>query len=387
MSKGTIVQKSIKVKTRQSNFELLRIVAMIMIIMFHSVLDSVNRPVGEVFASNTELVGALRFIMDFFGNTGVTLFAMISGYFLITAKESDSPFKRASEAGVKFAGMILYNGIIITGIFAFGLAVINKLGLINLSTVLPANIFVDINSVFAFAGGYWYLSAYFILLIFIQPLNRYLNRLQSAKTFFYFIVVISLGSSIFNYIPIFAVRDGVNFPLVFVGYVLGAFARKFNPLSKMSAAKIWLIILLYPMYFVFSFEFLVRGLHVMARGANPAVGYYVGFPVYVLSFLIFTLFMRLNFTNKTINLIAPATVFVYIFHTATPYGMFYRAANVLYTNWAMSLGLGHVALTLVVPLFVFGYAVIILLVATLLYFVYEGLTRFITGWFVDSIKD
>ena len=53
----------------------------------------------------------------------------------------------------------------------------------------------------------------------------------------------------------------------------------------------------------------------------------------------------------------------------------------------MSLGLGHVALTLVVPLFVFGYAVIILLVATLLYFVYEGLTRFITGWFVDSIKD
>ncbi len=359
-------------KVRKSNFELLRIIAMIMIIMFHSVIETVTTSKGAFLAVNTEAVGAMRFIMDFFGNGGVTLFAMISGYFLITAKEQKNFFKKASDAGLKFAGLAVFNGVVVTAVFALLLAILNKLHFINIGAVLPANIFTDAASFFGFAGGYWYLSAYFILLVFLTPLNKFLNRFETKESFFSLIVVVVFVSTILNYVPIFSVRDDVNFPLVFIGYILGAFARKYSPLQNFSTFKIIGMIALFPIYFVVTFEFLVRVLHVAARDANPAVGYYVGFPVYIFAFLVFSLFMRLDFTNRFVNKIAPATVFVYIFHTATPYGLFYNVAHRLYARIAESVGAESPLLIMALPLVVLVYAVVVLFVGTVLYFIYEA---------------
>ncbi|MCS9990596.1 acyltransferase family protein [Weissella confusa] len=372
-------------KIRKSNFEALRVVAMLMIIMFHSVIDIVTTPKGSPLATNPEVVGAMRFIMDFFGNGGVTLFAMISGYFLISSKNDQPALKRASDSAVKFAGLALYNGVVVTTVIALALAVINKLNLVNLDSILPDNIFTDLNTVFGFAGGYWYLSAYFVLLIFLKPLNNFLNNLKTRSAFFYLLGVVVFASTIINYVPLLTVRDGVNFPLVFIGYLLGAFARKFNPLQNFSNKVLLSFLALYPAYFIGSFEFLVRVLHVAPRIANPAVGYYVGFPIYIFSFVIFTLFMRLNFTSKFVNFIAPATVFVYMFHTATPYGMFYRISAKIYIEFSESFGIANHWLILALPLVVLLYAVITMAFGSMLYYVYEFAASRVTKRFKEKI--
>lgn len=365
------------IEKRKSNFELLRIIAIIMIIMFHSVLETVTSNNGNYLSTNIEAVGEMRFIMDFFGNGGVTLFSMISGYFLINSKETKQIFKRASESAIKFAGLIIYNGIFVTGLGALILLIISKNNIYHINYVASQNIFTDANVIFGFMGGYWYLVAYFLLLIFIKPLNSFLNNIESQNSFFNLLVVIIFASTIINYVPIFAVRDGVNFPLVFIGYLLGAFERKFNPLKKWSNKLIFILLSIYPIYFVVTFEFLTRILNVPSRTANPAVGYYVGFPIYIFAFLIFTLFMRLDFTSKIVNMIAPATVFTYIFHTASPYGVFYTVAFKLYRDFVKIFGVSNPSLILFLPMIVFMYALIILLISVILFYFYNSFNKYI----------
>ena len=64
-------------KNRDCNFELLRIVSMIIIIMHHYVVQSdfVNIPV-----SFNKMIAIL---FSFWGKVGVNIFIMISGYYLL----------------------------------------------------------------------------------------------------------------------------------------------------------------------------------------------------------------------------------------------------------------------------------------------------------------
>ncbi|MCT0949268.1 hypothetical protein EFL45_07575 [Weissella confusa] len=371
---------------RSSNFELLRIVAMLMIVVFHSVIDLVNKPNGDYLVGHTELIGAMRFVMDFFGNTGVVLFAMISGYFLIKSSNNEFIFKRAGRAGLKFAGMIFYNGFIVTGATALLLAILQKVDIVHLNFISD-NIFQDGNTFFGFAGGYWYLSAYFILLVLSSPINRFLNSIQNSKNFLYAIVIVVFTTTIINYVPVLSVRDGVNFPLVFVGYMLGSYVRLFDPLKNVRTRVIWLLIFAFPVYFYTTYEFLVRVLHVAERSANPGVGYYVAFPVYVLAMLIFTLFSRMHFSNRFINTIAPATVFVYIFHTAMPYALFFRGAGCLYSTFIVSLNLPFHVVDLALILVIIMYSLSIMAIATVLYFIYEFVMFRISSWWNLQVDD
>ena len=73
-------------KKRQSNIELLRIIAMLLIISFHYVFHS-----GYVF----EQLNYNSFIVKtfyFFGELGVNIFFLITGYFLVTGKFSIKKF-------------------------------------------------------------------------------------------------------------------------------------------------------------------------------------------------------------------------------------------------------------------------------------------------------
>ena len=70
--------------TRQSNFELLRIVAMVMIVFHHFAVHG-----GFNFDSTT--LSIPRFWFNFIimgGKTGVNIFVLISGYFLIQSKST-----------------------------------------------------------------------------------------------------------------------------------------------------------------------------------------------------------------------------------------------------------------------------------------------------------
>ena len=69
-------------KERKSNFELLRIIAMILIISFHIVFHS------EYEITTLNFNNYIIKVFWLFGEIGVNLFLLISGYFMIKSKIS-----------------------------------------------------------------------------------------------------------------------------------------------------------------------------------------------------------------------------------------------------------------------------------------------------------
>ncbi len=84
----------IKTKNRQSNFELLRIIAMLMIVAHHLVVHGVTQ---VSYSSGTFVNKIFASFLQPFGQIGVALFFMISGFFLCQ-KEKVSVKKVALEA-------------------------------------------------------------------------------------------------------------------------------------------------------------------------------------------------------------------------------------------------------------------------------------------------
>ena len=67
---------------RQSNIELLRIIAMLLIIAHHLVVHSgLLAQFGPIYSNPTELKSQSALILGAFGKTGINVFVLISGYF------------------------------------------------------------------------------------------------------------------------------------------------------------------------------------------------------------------------------------------------------------------------------------------------------------------
>ena len=101
------------IEGRKSNFELLRIFSMVLIILYHLVLYGCGRAADSYSLSNI--------IYSFFscgGKLGVALFIMITGYFMID-KDKDINIKKM----VRLEGQVLFYSFLsflIYNIFTFG---------------------------------------------------------------------------------------------------------------------------------------------------------------------------------------------------------------------------------------------------------------------------
>ena len=145
---------------RNSAIELLRIIAMILIVAHHFSLH------GD-FGFSAETVSFNRVwiqFMQFGGKIGVNIFVLISGYFLITAE------KLKTQKVLKFILQVLTYSVLIFGCFAiFGS---ESLGI---KSVIKS-LFPLVHSI------WWFASAYFVLYLLSPYLNRLLNSLDK-KTY------------------------------------------------------------------------------------------------------------------------------------------------------------------------------------------------------------
>lgn len=318
-------------KTRSSNFELLRLVAMFMIVAFHiiSVYQQNNRPhVSQLVGQNVEIMAIFKLMYASFGNGGVTLFAMISGYFLINA--TTRSLERAGQNTLKFIGMILFNGVIVGTATLAVYLLLQSHGLVPdalASTIdTTKNYLNDYRVTFGFNGGNWYLAAYVILFMIMPYLNKQLQRLD-LKSYFFVIVLVIIATGIFSFEQFISVTNAKGFPTVFVGYLIGDFFRRFEPLANVKVRYLWIGIMIFIGYFVFEYEFMVRKAATDIFRATPATGNNYGWLAYVVPILLFEMFRRLEFSNRFINLIAPTTLFIYIYHLALPVDLFYAVRD------------------------------------------------------------
>lgn len=147
---------------RKSNFEMLRIIAMIMILFFHFARH------GGFQYENTDL-SFPRFWHNFImmdGKTGNNIFILISGYFLITNKSCTVNWERV----LKLWGQVFFYSIMIHLI----------------SFVLESNGFNVVALIKAIVLGtfpitfntWWFASTYFVLYILHPYLNAFIYSLE-----------------------------------------------------------------------------------------------------------------------------------------------------------------------------------------------------------------
>ena len=200
-----------KVKNRQSNFELLRILAMVAIIANHFALHS-----GFLFSAGD--VGLQRFFVQLLqlgGKVGVNLFVLISGYFLINATSI-----KLSKILKLWGQVIFYSLAILAALWLTGYADLGPKILIK--HFLPITYEI-----------WWFASVYFVLYL-VSP---YINRLAASLSGRQYVGMLILFTLCWSIIPTLSTKDFQGNGLIWFAYLylVGGFLRRYGHRIRLRA--------------------------------------------------------------------------------------------------------------------------------------------------------
>ncbi len=287
-------------KTREINFELLRIVSMIMIVALHywgksGFLDSADREtLGFYFA------WAIR---SFFF-CAVNCYVLITGYFM-----SQADFKISRLIKV-WLPVFVYSVLIYIIFIIIGGQKFEVLGLIK--ACLPVTM-----------SAYWYVTVY-ILLVLISPfINLYINNiseLQLKTTINVLVVMFCFVPTIICYSDYTGVKDGYSLYWFIVLYLCGGYIRKYEKNIKISIFKSFIGYVMFCL-FLFGIKIGFYFLTVSVWGEPQFTNMffrYNSLPVFGASICLFLFFKQLKLTNqilkKVVTFFSPLTFGVYLIH-------------------------------------------------------------------------
>ena len=202
------------VKERDSNIELLRIIAIIMVMIGHALFRACGAPDTEQIASNPG-VSFLRFVIEALVIIAVNVFVFISGWYGIRAN-----MKKLMSLifQVFFAIWVINAAFIIMG---------EPIGLRLVSRSI-------------FMTQYWFIQAYIVLFIFSPVLNNFLER-SSEKELLLLLTSFLIIQLCWGWLPMANNKDWFDYgysPLSFFFlYLLSGYIRKYrwHQLEKCSA--------------------------------------------------------------------------------------------------------------------------------------------------------
>lgn len=323
---------------RKSNIELLRIVAMLMIISYHIVLrcidgqltdaDSIAR-MGNGLFSNPQIYRRL-FLLAFissWGQTANVIFLLITGYFLVGRG------KRVNLTGIaaKLLGQMAFAAIALT----LGSAAVYG----HWGGTAPLTL-LDINN---FNYMSWFIGYYYVIVLFGGLfLNEFLDGLDQKR---YLLFVAALFAVTQFFWPAQLLTDISYNLLVFAvgafAYALGGYLHKYNPLGNIRAYVLLVIMvcvnaLLYVSYLNDVNTDIAK--YWQQGTGGPFTQTLMGFntnsivPI-VCAVCLFELFIRLPLpTLRPINALAKCTLMVYLVHDNS---LFYSIWNL--TDWITPL--------------------------------------------------
>lgn len=323
---------------RKSNIELLRIVAMLMIISYHIVLHCINDQLtdadsiarmGNGLFSNPQIyrrLFALSFIASW-GQTGNVIFLLITGYFLVGRG------KQVNLTGIaaKLLGQMAFAAIALT----LGSALIYG----HWDGAAPLTL-LDINN---FNYMSWFIGYYYVIVLMGGLfLNEFLDGLDQKR---YLLFVAALFAVTQFFWPAQLLTDISYNLLVFAvgafAYALGGYLHKYNPLGNIRAYVLLVIMvcvnaLLYVSYLNDVNTDIAK--YWQQGTGGPFTQTLMGFttnsivPI-VCAVCLFELFVRLPLpTLHPINALAKCTLMVYLVHDNS---LFYSIWNL--TDWITSL--------------------------------------------------
>lgn len=363
---------------RQSNFELLRITAMLGIILFHLIYHVAlpQLAVSEEFAVPAFAKRLLLFQgISTFGFIGNSIFILISGYFLI-----DKKINLQKQITKIFLNLVFGVCFLILLIFTFyyfqdriyGIAE-TLLGqeLKNRGIVFGGVKVQDINEISWFLG-------YYVCTIGIA--GGFLNkRLADMDQNQFLTVIICVGAAVtFEFMTSILKRligGGDYLARAVMGvflYLIGGYIKRYNPFKDIKITAIFAaIILAFLFLFLGFYNNTMSNIAKFENGANSnfsqavvLTGDLSTFTV-MIAVSVFELFRRLDIgQRKLINKIAAATVMIYIVHDVEFTYSFCRMIN-----WPQMLHqsvIKTVALLLIVTMIIFFYGFCVYLLQKML---------------------
>ena len=285
-------QKS-DIKSRSSNFEVLRIIAMIMIVAHHFSIH------GD-FVMKVSSLSLNTFFLQFLklgGKIGVNIFVLISGYFLI-----NSDCVKLKKIMKLWCQIFFYS----LGIYLiFTLLGSHKFSIIDcFKSCLPI-----------IYNKYWFASCYFILYLFVPYINRFvksMDKISYKKLLVLMFIIWSVIPTITNQLV------QMNYLIWFLFlYLLSGYIRLYFDDSKKTYKQYFTrTIIVYILTFVITI--IMDILCLKWPYFNKYTTYLYGMnqlPILIISIFLFLTFKKLNIKNiKIINVVASATFGVYLIH-------------------------------------------------------------------------
>lgn len=287
----------IQAMLRHSNIELLRIIAMIMILAHHFSIHG-------GFELSADVISVNRLWLQFIqigGKIGVNVFVLISGYFLISSKS------------------LKINKVIKLWIQIFMYSVLIFLLFIILG-IEPFEIKELIMSCFPITySQWWFASTYFMLYLISPYINKLLNMLDKRE----YQRLLMLLTICWCIIPTLTAQSFQSNGLLWFVYLysLAGYIKLHNPKTNIkSTTYILLSILVTILTFLSATFFELLGMKVAFFKIHATFFHTMHYemqriPIVVISVLLFVGFLKINIGYKRIiNLVASATFGVYLIH-------------------------------------------------------------------------
>lgn len=350
-------------KTRSSNIELLKIVAMFLVVVFHFT-QTVSSP-SEIYPSmnaidiksaGTELRNIVLGFMRYVGYAGMNVFFICSAWFLVDSEKESN--KR------KVLNMLL-DVWFVSVIILFAVFFDNKVEL-NGSTIMRCllpNTF----------SNNWYVSVYIILYLLHPAMNKVIRSLTQRKHIAFLLTAFFIYSV---WIPLFAEWGASLFLNQIIMWIIVYFAIAYmkHYMTRFSeSAKANAIMLAVSTAGVLSGMLIVNYLgmshpffnHRNLQFITPQNIFLIG-----MSVSIFNLFRRLNIHSAFINSVSKLTLFIYIIHENMLLRLYYRP--LVYMKLYEANGYTHIIL------WVLAFSLITFVAATVLAFVYTRTVQKLT---------
>ena len=278
---------------RQSNFELLRIVAMILIVAHHFAMHS-------RFDFSLETITVNRLWIQFIqigGKIGVDLFVLISGYFLISQKTIKTSKAIRMWGQLFFYSVLLFLVFTTCGIKPFGVGSLIK-------HIAPVTF-----------SQWWFASAYFVLYLLAPYINRLLYTFDKRQ----YIVFLAVLLLLWSVIPSFTGQTLQGNPLLWfvVLYAIAGYIKLYGFKTDLSSGQLIGISCACVIFtFLTAVVFDVLGIKVSFFGKHATFFYDMHrLPILIAALLVFVGFAKLDLRcHKSINLIASTTFGVYLIH-------------------------------------------------------------------------
>lgn len=269
-------------KVRSSNFELLRIVSILLILSMHIYHQGVSG------ANNVSILNQyLGLVINAIGNVGVSCFVIISGYF-----------------GVKFRKERFCQIILLTTLYSIIVSLLNNPS--DIKSILTSALTVPFHTS-------WFIACYLMLMLLSPIINVGLTAL-SKETFSKILLAQFVFYCLFVFIQPHEMKVLINsggkcFAYFIFLYMTGRFIRMHYDviIKRYKLISLWLIMTIFA--------------SIVTICAGKVLGMGLGFPkalvdcspfMYISSICVFFLFKGMNFQSNEVNVISSATLSIYL---------------------------------------------------------------------------